>query len=157
MSRSTIMRAVTALFFAVGPTAASDEMALPIRADQTIALVNHERASRGLPALRRSPYLDAAAQSHVSWMVRTGRVSHTGSKGTRVQHRARAMGYQPCYAGETIAYGQPTQDVVVRSWMASPSHKRVLVSQKAGEVGIAAARDAKGHPYWVMVTGRRCG
>ena len=157
MLPSTIAKAVLLLSLATGGVSATEENGKPVRADHTVQLVNQERAQRGLPALRRSPYLDAAARSHVEWMARTGQVSHTGAKGTRVQHRARAMGYSPCYAGETIAYGPPTQEIVVRAWMNSPGHKRVIVSPKAGEVGVAAARDARGHPYWVMVTGTRCG
>ena len=157
MHPSTIAKAIAAFFIATSAVSANEEAGSPIRADQTVQLVNQERASRGLTPLRRSPHLDAAARSHVEWMVRTGQVSHTGAKGTRVQHRARAMGYQPCYAGETIAYGPPTQEIVVRAWMNSPSHRRVIVSAKAGEVGVAAARDARGHPVWVMVTGTRCG
>ena len=157
MRRSIIAKAAFVVALSVGSTSASDRMDETVRSDRTVHLVNQERASRGLPALRRSPRLDAAARSHVDWMTRTGRVSHTGKRGTRVQNRARDMGYEPCYAGETIAYGPPTQEIVVRAWMNSPSHKRVIVSRKAGEIGVAAARDAKGHPYWVMVTGRRCG
>ena len=149
--------ALAALLATVGTAPASEGRATPIRADGAIALVNHERAQRGLPALRRSAHLDAAAQGHVNWMVRTGQVSHTGARGTRVPHRAQAVGYRPCYAGETIAYGPPTQEIVVRAWMNSPSHKRVIVSAKAGDVGVAAARDARGRPLWVMVTGTRCG
>ena len=121
-----------------------------------IVAANQTRSRHGLHALRHSTQLDRAAMRHVNWMLQSGKFSHTGEGGTRVQHRIRATGYEACYGAENLAKGPSTIDAVIGAWMNSPGHRRNLLSSRGAEIGIAMVRNARGQTYWAMVLGTKC-
>jgi uncharacterized protein YkwD len=53
------------------------------------------------------------------------------------------------YAGEVLAKGVLTPRLVVRLWMQSPGHRRVLLSSSPRRIGIAAEPQAGG--VWLVV------
>ena len=121
-----------------------------------VAAANQIRSRHGLQAFRHSPRLDEAAARHARWMLRTGKFSHSGENGSRVQHRIQATGYQACYGAENLAKGPPSLSVVMDAWMKSPGHRRNLLSKRGADMGLAMVRDAEGRPYWAMVVGTPC-
>jgi uncharacterized protein YkwD len=52
------------------------------------------------------------------------------------------------YAGETLARGSVAPRRLVRMWMHSDGHRRVLMSSKARRIGIGASPDTQGR--WVV-------
>ena len=138
------------------PPAPAAAAPAPAAAARAVSALNGVRARHGLSALRRSARLDRAARAQADWMARTGRIGHRGAGGSSPLNRVRAVGYGACYAAENVALGPAGGEAAVRLWLASARHRRNALSRRAGEVGAAALRDARGRPVWVMVFGAPC-
>ena len=116
-------------------------------------LVNAERRARGLAPLRRDRRLRAAATGHAADMGTRGFFDHHGSDGGDHGARIAARGFRACVSGENIAWGQRSATEVVRGWMNSPGHKRVILHPRVTSFG------AGFHPQrrqWVMVVAGGC-
>lgn len=89
-----------------------------------LACVNAARAQHGLAPFAQCQIIDAAAQSHADWMVRTGAFVHSS-------HPYR----------ENIALGHQGAQEVVDAWMRSPGHRATILSNcsKCG-VGVSGVR-----------------
>lgn len=123
-------------------------------------LVGAERAERGLPRWTPVPALVRSAARHAADMRAKGYVSHAAPDGSRARERARRAGYRAARIGEDLGAGQRTAAAVVSAWMASRSHRAVLLDRRLRDVGIAV--DLAGRPLWVLVaaakgTGSRSG
>jgi uncharacterized protein YkwD len=114
----------------------------------TICLVNRQRTSRGLPALRESSLLSSASLEHSQDMVKLGYFEHTAADGRTVGDRLRAVGYgggATVSAGENIAYGvgaKATPASIVDLWMHSPGHRADILRRAYTEIGIGIALGA---------------
>src|SRR4051812_36059179 len=104
--------------------------------------VHAERGERGLAPLRPEPALELSARRHAVDMVARRYFAHVSPSGGNVEKRARRAGYltAPCYAlGEDLARALPdaaSADAVVAAWMASPSHRAVILDGEFREAGI---------------------
>ena len=114
-----------------------------------IAVVNQERAARGLPALRFDPALARAAQAHAEDMVRNDYFDHVSLDGSDFSDRAGAAGYEGFATGENIARGQESAAEVMRAWMSSDGHRRNILSAQSNEIGVGLEQRT-----WVQVFGR---
>jgi len=122
---------------------------------ELLRLTNAERTRAGLPPLRLATKLSQAAQRHAEDMVRNRFFSHTGSNGSTLGDRARAVGYNYSMVGENIAAGGATPAATLRQWMNSPGHRRNILNPRFTEVGfgyVSAPSDLYRH-YWVQVFG----
>jgi uncharacterized protein YkwD len=77
-------------------------------------------------------------------MVRRGFFSHVSPSGARLSDRLRRSGYihgkQAPHVGEAVAWGaHSTPSVIVGSWIASPTHHRILLGRDFREVGVGVA------------------
>jgi uncharacterized protein YkwD len=100
-----------------------------------VCLVDLQRTSRGLPALRVSGALDRSAQHWSSSMVANDDFSHGADFGARI----RMFGFDWSTAGENIATGYPTATAVVTGWMASLGHCQNILSPRFAFVGTGIA------------------
>ena len=110
--------------------------------------VNSLRAARNLRRLRHNRRLSQAALRHARDMLRRRYFSHRSPEGTTVTTRVRRAGYgahrEDVFAGEVLGLGfvgtpwALTPRGLVRKWLASPSHRRVLVSRRYRELGIGS-------------------
>jgi uncharacterized protein YkwD len=118
-----------------------------VRAERAIVrAVNRTRRRHGLPALRLSGPLARVAAGHSADLASHGMLSHASSDGTPFARRiwrvtrARAI-------GETIAAAPvgrpPAARTIVRAWLASPSHRRELLSPRFRLVGVGRAQGAR--------------
>jgi uncharacterized protein YkwD len=96
-----------------------------------VCLINQQRTSRHLPALRASRLLDRSAQRWTNAMVASDVFSH----GTNFAARISAVGYVWRSAGENIATGFQTPRGVVNAWMASTGHCQNILNPTYGNVG----------------------
>ena len=106
-----------------------------------VCLVNAQRTSRGLPALRESGRLNRSAQGWTNVMVR----GHNFTHGADFAARISAVGFSWSMAGENIAAGFQTPTAVVRAWMASPGHCRNLLSPSFLDVGTGVSSGSAGN------------
>jgi uncharacterized protein YkwD len=93
--------------------------------------------------LRGDPELELAAARHAADMVQRRYFSHTSPGGRDLGDRARRAGYarRRCSwrVGEILAWGvgaRSTASRIVRAWMDSPSHRRILVAGRYRELGL---------------------
>jgi uncharacterized protein YkwD len=110
--------------------------------------LNSIRARHKLAALRLSPALSSAASVHSQAMASRGFFSHTSTDGTsfwkRVQRYYRSSGFGYWSVGENLLWRSPTVDAseAVRMWLASPPHRKNVLSPQWREVGLAAVQVA---------------
>jgi uncharacterized protein YkwD len=109
----------------------------------TLCLINVQRHSHGLPAVRLNPRLSQAARAHSRDMVRRRYFSHTTPEGLSFDDRIRSTGYlrasRQWFVGENLAWGWRGRDSarrIVRAWMHSPPHREVMLNPAYREVGI---------------------
>ena len=115
-------------------------------ASSTVCLLNVERTSRGLRALRVNGRLSAAAEQHTNDMVRRRYFSHTSRSGSDSGDRIRSQGYlsgaRSWMIGENLAWGsgeRSTPRSIVKAWMASPGHRHNILTSRFREIGIGVA------------------
>ena len=119
-------------------------------ADPAIDALSRYRAANGLPPVSHAPRLAAMARAHALDLARTGRLSHTGSDGSRIDDRARRAGYRFCTLAENVARGQRSLSEVMNGWAGSRGHRANMLRRDISE---AALVRAEGN-VWVMVLGR---
>jgi uncharacterized protein YkwD len=113
-----------------------------------LQLVNHVRVSRGLHAVRIAGALDQAALTHSRDMIAHDYFAHSSLGGATAATRARSAGYavsgcSQWAVGEVIAWGVSTRcmpQAVLKAWMRSSSHRRIILSSRWRDVGIGCAR-----------------
>jgi uncharacterized protein YkwD len=109
-------------------------------------LVNDERAEHALPRLRPSAELNVAADRHCADMVARHYFEHRSPEGASVADRAREAGYlgraRDWELGEDIGWGTgslSTPAAIVRAWMNSPPHRRIILDHGFRDVGVGVA------------------
>jgi uncharacterized protein YkwD len=134
-----------AVVLAAGGLVARDQLtggasSLPPRtpAAQVLVLLNQRRAKAGLKPLRRDLVLAALARSHNQTMRRDGFFAHDDPQGQTFFERLAYL--HRSLIGETLAYGSGgfgTPKGIVSLWMASPPHRRVILTPGMRRVGIS--------------------
>lgn len=115
---------------------------------QLLELVNATRSRHGRSRLAVSPGLTASAELHTGRMVRLGFFDHEAAAEPAFWHRIErfypSRGYDYWAVGENLAYGQPSLEPedALREWLASPSHRRSLLSPMWREAGLAVVHAA---------------
>lgn len=109
-------------------------------------LVNATRAAHGVPALRSSARLNAAADQFSADMVARGYFAHVTPDGRSVTDRIRATGYLggsgDWALGEDIGWGTgtaSTPESIFQAFMNSPPHRHVILSRDFREIGVGVA------------------
>jgi uncharacterized protein YkwD len=109
----------------------------------TLCLLNAERTSRGLAALRTNGKLRSAALAHSSDMVANHYFAHDDRSGAGPEDRIARAGYMPRYGpwviGENIAWGTDylaTPREIVGAWMNSTPHRHNILYRDFREIGI---------------------
>lgn len=130
-------------------TARAGQVSEDALAVSTVCLLNVERTSRGLRALRVNGRLTAAAQQHTSDMVRRRYFSHTSRSGNDMSDRIRGNGYlggaRSWMIGENLAWGsgeRGTPRSIIQAWMNSPGHRHNILTGKFREIGIGVVDSA---------------
>jgi uncharacterized protein YkwD len=120
-----------------------DASNLPQVESATLCLLNAERTSRGLSALRGNAQLRGAALAHSNDMVSNQYFAHEDQSGGGPEDRIYDTGYMPKYGpwviGENIAWGTDylsTPREIVRAWMDSTPHRHNILYTDFREIGI---------------------
>lgn len=127
-----------------------------------VALINAERAQRGLSALALDPMLTETARAHSEEMCSADYFDHhsptpgIGSPMDRYLSASRQLGLpQPEYllVGENIFYCSVYNDIynvdyAHRALMASPGHRANILESRFAKIGVGVFRNSKGE-FWV--------
>jgi len=109
-------------------------------------LVNRQRRRRGIPRLQDAPALDHAAQLFAEGMRRRGYFAHVSPEGRRLRDRVGSADLQA--SGEVLAWGCgrfATPAAAVRGWLASPPHRRLMLSHRYTVIGAGLANGSPVH------------
>ena len=117
-------------------------------ADRVIELVNQERTSRGLQPLVKDDRLMVAAAARARELSQ--RYSHTRPNGSECFTILWHLGIDYGYAGENIAMGQRTPEIVMNDWMNSSGHRANILNENYDCIGVGYTM-VDGYPYWVQL------
>jgi uncharacterized protein YkwD len=113
-----------------------------------LALLNEERAKRGLRPLHRSDTLAKAARWQSRDMVTRGYFAHRRRGGPDLVQRIRRTGYLKHAArwivGENIGWAAgrlATPNAVVAGWMRSAGHRHNILDHTFRSIGIGLVAD----------------
>lgn len=123
--------------------------AAEITVESIVAEMNDYRLEEGLGPLFVDPRLAAAAEERMDDMVDSGQWRHEPSGGGSPFAAVTRHGFEFSMAGENLATGFETAEILVESWMLSPGHRMNVMSPNFTAVGIAiidghVARRAEG-------------
>jgi len=125
-------RLLILLVLAATPAFASD-----ITRASVVAAMNEYRAEHHLPPLREDVRLDAAAGDRMRDMEDQGYWAHESPDGRSPFTWLAPHGYDFHYAGENLATGFETTELLMDGWMESPGHRENILSPHFEDCGIA--------------------
>ncbi|PIP74849.1 MAG: hypothetical protein CO135_02970 [Candidatus Levybacteria bacterium CG_4_9_14_3_um_filter_35_16] len=127
--------------FTLNYTSKTFPSVLGISSDITVSdllnLTNQKRTENGLPPLSINQRLSNAASSKARNMFTENYWAHISPGGTTPWSFIRSAGYSYVYAGENLAKGFTNSQDVVNAWMASPSHRKNVLSGNYNNVGFS--------------------
>lgn len=137
-------------------------VATGISVGSVLAEMNARRVAEGMPALRLDERLQSAAQDRMRDMEEQAYWAHLRPDGRTPFDAVKLRGYDFQYAGENLARGFDTSEVLVESWMESEGHRRNVMSPLYQECGIAIIEGstlgrAAGHSVVVLFARPRAG
>ena len=140
---------------AAGQCSGSDQAGFRLSEKQarkaTLCLINRERKSRGLGALRSHDQQQRAAGGHNRAMLKKGCFDHECPGERDLVGRIEQAGYLPCSCSwsvaENIAWGKggsSSPRAIVASWMNSAGHRANILNGGFEHIGIAVDGGAPG-------------
>jgi uncharacterized protein YkwD len=124
-------------------TAVPSQSTIAVISQSILCLLNVERTTRGLVALRSNQRLARASVGHSSDMVRHMYFGHDTPQGVSLLDRVRSTGYLKSRSdwtvGENIAWGSGTlgsAQALVDAWMKSPPHRANILQRRYREIGV---------------------
>lgn len=99
--------------------------------------MNRQREAAGLSPLAEDPRLVKAAEYRVRDMEELEYWAHKSPDGRSPFEMLRPFGYDYHFAGENLASGFETAEVLVESWMESKGHRDNIISPLYEHCGIA--------------------
>ncbi|HET6653645.1 MAG TPA: CAP domain-containing protein [Nocardioides sp.] len=140
----TIVVASAGLAAVTTASASADTRVMSLSSDtyehKVQQLINERRGQHGLAKLSLESCTDGTAER---WALKLAE-SH------EFYHQSMGDIIDRCgahYAGETLGKGAISPDHLVRLWMQSPPHRKVLLSKHAKRIGVGAYTDSTG--AWV--------
>ena len=127
---------------------------------QVVELVNIERSNAGLPPLKRSDALEAAARYHAKDMAVDQYFSHDSYDAGNIwvcNCFTRMKSFYPGggWMGENIAAGFSTPASVMEGWMDSQGHRENILNPHYREIGVGYYAGGPWSHYWVQDFGEQ--
>jgi uncharacterized protein YkwD len=119
-----------------------------------IRAVREARRKRGLSALRVSDALTRVARGHSEEMALRGFFDHVTPEGLTVGDRVEAAGLRFKRVGENLHTNRNVEDPIakaVESWLKSPAHRGLMLSDEYLETGIGVAIDYRGGIFFTQL------
>lgn len=118
-------------------------------AAKVVELVNAERAKAGLQPVNANSRMMGAAEVRAREIERS--FSHTRPDGSGFSTVLTQNGVSFRGSGENIAYGQPTPEAVMETWMNSAGHRGNILNGQFTDIGVGYYENGSGVGYWVQV------
>jgi uncharacterized protein YkwD len=116
---------------------AAPALASEITAQSVIASMNAYRVKKGLRTLREERRLTKAANDRIEDMEEREYWAHESPDGRSPFVWLQSAGYDYRFAGENLAVGFETVELLVESWMESPGHRANILSPLFEDCGVA--------------------
>jgi uncharacterized protein YkwD len=113
---------------------------------QVLAAINELRRAQGLRELQLNGALSRAALGHSFSMAKHGYFGHSGWNGSpfwqRIKPNYRPQPTSYWGVGENMLWASPdlSADQAIEMWLASPAHRKNLLTPAWREVGLGAVR-----------------
>ena len=124
-------------------------------AQATLCLLNNERGAQGLRPVTEAPGLTQPSLAYSARMVAESFFAHESPDGGTLVDRLTAVGYIAAdgdwTVGENIAWGQgelSTPRSIVAAWMASPGHRKNILTGEYTEIGLGVVTGTPGDTSW---------
>lgn len=108
-----------------------------ISIQDVVAFTNQKRSEAGLSKLTTNAALSSAALAKGKDMLAKGYWAHVSPDGVEPWAFFKQVDYKYRYAGENLARDFSSASAAVDAWMASPTHRDNMLSNKYKEIGIA--------------------
>lgn len=115
--------------------------------EQVVALVNEQRAAYGLAPLVLSEELSNVARAKSQDMHDNHYFSHTSPTYGSPFQMMTSFGISYRSAGENIAMGYSTPEVVMNKWMNSEGHRANILNASYTQIGVGYVADGN---YWTQ-------
>lgn len=144
-SSSTSSSTTTSTTAAPAPVRAARSRDAGAEAD-LVPLTNQDRVAAGLGTLTRDACLDGVASGYAEQLAANGVLAHNSGAATAVR------GCRPGSTwGDNVGTASPCDTArLEREWMASPGHRRNILTGAFTRIGVGAWTDEKG-ACWVQV------
>ncbi len=125
---------------------------------QVLALINKARSTKRkcgsktyakAKALKWNSKLALAAERHSADMSNRNYFSHTAKNGKSAGSRIKATGYKYKAMGETLAAGYATPESVVKAWLKSAGHCKILMSKSYTQVGVGYHKGSGRYTHYI--------
>jgi len=108
-----------------------------ISVQDVVTFTNQKRTEAGLSTLTTNGALSSAALAKGKDMLAKGYWAHVSPDGVEPWAFFKQVDYKYRYAGENLARDFSSAAAAVDAWMASPTHRDNMLSNKYKEIGIA--------------------
>lgn len=116
--------------------------------EEVVRLTNEKRAIYGLPALTVNWELSRVARYKSQDMCDLGYFSHTSPTYGSPFDMMKNFGISYRAAGENIARGQTTPEMVVEAWWNSSGHRQNMLNAAYTQIGVGYVADGN---YWTQM------
>lgn len=142
---TTATTAATTTTTTTAPPPAGPEREPGVEAE-VVPLTNADRTANGLVALSRNGCLDTIASRYAKDLAVSGVLAHNPGAGAAVRECRPNSAW-----GDNVGTASPCSAAVLEErWMASPSHRRNILTGEFRYIGVGAWTDADG-ACWVQV------
>lgn len=115
---------------------------------EILDLVNQHRSNLDLPKLEQLNIVSNVADTHTTYMVQTGEVSHANfnERASLLISNANAKN-----VGENVAFGYNSAQGVVAGWLNSDAHRDIIENPEFSHFGIAIEKNDSGRNYFTQI------
>jgi uncharacterized protein YkwD len=136
------------VYFNENSEVANAKVAYSPMESEIVSLVNAHRTSLGLKALNTLNIVSGVADGHTDYMIEVGQVSHDNFA-QRSQTLMSEAGAKS--VGENVAYGYSTAEGVVKGWLNSDGHRKIIENPDYTHFGISMETSADNRNYFTNI------
>ncbi len=153
--KAIILLSAGIAFFSNSPSFSSGNLKDKISRSKLLKMVNSVRQSgykcggKMMPPVAPVVWNDKLAKSayrHSKDMHSKKYFSHKSKNGEKAGDRIRKVGYSWRTYSENIAWGQSSEEAVMRSWLNSAGHCKNIMKESVQHMGVG-----KSGPYWTQI------